>query len=59
VANAIGIRVTSLPITPDKVLAALGKVPSHQTTSDSNSLKAAFVAVENAPEVNNSEALPS
>jgi xanthine dehydrogenase YagR molybdenum-binding subunit len=27
VANAIGARVTSLPITPDKVLAALGKVP--------------------------------
>ncbi len=28
VANAIGVRVGSLPITPDKVLAALGKVPS-------------------------------
>ncbi|MEX2045226.1 MAG: molybdopterin cofactor-binding domain-containing protein, partial [Opitutus sp.] len=27
VANAIGVRVPSLPITPDKVLAALGKVP--------------------------------
>ncbi len=27
VANAIGVRVASLPITPDKVLAALGKVP--------------------------------
>ncbi len=27
VANAIGVRVTSLPITPDKVLAALGRVP--------------------------------
>ncbi|MBM3852693.1 MAG: xanthine dehydrogenase family protein molybdopterin-binding subunit [Verrucomicrobia bacterium] len=27
VANALGVRVTSLPITPDKVLAALGKVP--------------------------------
>lgn len=27
VANAIGVRVTSLPITPAKVLAALGKVP--------------------------------
>ncbi|HEY9510449.1 MAG TPA: hypothetical protein VIV82_11365, partial [Verrucomicrobiae bacterium] len=25
VANAIGVRVTSLPITPQKVLAALGK----------------------------------
>lgn len=29
VANAIGVRVPSLPITPAKVLAALGKVPSH------------------------------
>ena len=28
VANAIGVRVGSLPITPAKVLAALGKVPS-------------------------------
>jgi len=28
VANAIGIRVSSLPITPAKVLAALGKVPA-------------------------------
>jgi xanthine dehydrogenase YagR molybdenum-binding subunit len=27
VANALGVRVTSLPITPAKVLAALGKVP--------------------------------
>lgn len=27
VANALGVRVGSLPITPDKVLAALGKVP--------------------------------
>jgi xanthine dehydrogenase YagR molybdenum-binding subunit len=29
VANAIGVRVSSLPITPDKVLAALGKVPAN------------------------------
>lgn len=28
VANALGVRVNSLPITPDKVLAALGKVPA-------------------------------
>jgi xanthine dehydrogenase YagR molybdenum-binding subunit len=28
VANAIGVRVHNLPITPDKVLAALGKVPN-------------------------------
>jgi len=25
VANALGVRITSLPITPDKVLRALGK----------------------------------
>ena len=28
VANAIGVRVHSLPITPAKILAALGKVPN-------------------------------
>lgn len=28
VANALGVRVGSLPITPDKVLAALGRVPA-------------------------------
>lgn len=28
VANALGVRVNSLPITPNKVLAALGKVPT-------------------------------
>jgi xanthine dehydrogenase YagR molybdenum-binding subunit len=28
VANALGVRVTSLPITPAKVLAALGKIPA-------------------------------
>jgi xanthine dehydrogenase YagR molybdenum-binding subunit len=27
IANAIGVRVPSLPITPAKILAALGKVP--------------------------------
>ena len=27
VANAIGVRVGNLPITPAKILAALGKVP--------------------------------
>ncbi|HUA39081.1 MAG TPA: xanthine dehydrogenase family protein molybdopterin-binding subunit [Candidatus Sulfopaludibacter sp.] len=32
VANAIGVRVGSLPITPAKVLAALGKVPHVATT---------------------------
>ena len=28
VANAIGVRILSLPITPDKVLNALNKVPA-------------------------------
>ena len=28
VANALGVRVPSLPITPARVLAALGKVPA-------------------------------
>jgi xanthine dehydrogenase YagR molybdenum-binding subunit len=31
VANAIGVRVSSLPITPAKILAALGKVPPPAT----------------------------
>jgi xanthine dehydrogenase YagR molybdenum-binding subunit len=30
VANAIGVRVNNLPITPPKVLAALGKVPEYE-----------------------------
>jgi len=47
VANAIGVRVTSLPMTPDKVLAALGKVPA--TSTAGNSVEAAFAAVERAP----------
>ncbi len=33
VANAIGVRVSSLPITPDKVLQALGKVPAAKPES--------------------------
>jgi xanthine dehydrogenase YagR molybdenum-binding subunit len=36
VANAIGVRVPDLPITPDRVLAALGKVPD---TGRSSSIK--------------------
>ena len=27
VADAIGVRITDLPITPEKVLRALGKIP--------------------------------
>jgi xanthine dehydrogenase YagR molybdenum-binding subunit len=30
VANALGVRIPSLPLTPEKVLAALGKVPNAQ-----------------------------
>src|SRR5215469_11569737 len=33
IANAIGVRVGSLPMTPSKVLAALGKVPAATATS--------------------------
>jgi len=33
VANALGVRVNSLPITPPKVLAALGKVPNPPAVS--------------------------
>jgi len=33
VANALGVRVTSLPITPNKVLAALGKIPGATPTA--------------------------
>ncbi len=33
VANAIGVRVPIIPITPDKVLAALGKVPNKSADS--------------------------
>jgi CO/xanthine dehydrogenase Mo-binding subunit len=30
VADAIGVRIQELPITPEKVLRALGKVPASQ-----------------------------
>lgn len=33
VANALGVRVPDLPITPDRVLAALGKVPKGNTVT--------------------------
>ena len=50
VANATGARVTSLPITPDKVLAALGKLPK---TTDAQAAGArldnAFAQVAAAP----------
>ena len=50
VANAIGVRVNSLPITPDKVLAALGKVPpSVRDTQASADQARAFSAVAALP----------
>lgn len=42
VANAIGVRVCSLPITPDKVLAALGRVPSPRNQREADAIEAAF-----------------
>jgi xanthine dehydrogenase YagR molybdenum-binding subunit len=50
VANAIGARVSSLPITPDKVLAALGKVPPPKVAeAPPPDLDAAFARVAAAP----------
>lgn len=50
VANAIGVRVPSLPITPNKVLAALGKVPAtDRTTSLQQELEQAFKRVAEMP----------
>ncbi len=50
VANAIGVRMTSLPITPDKVLAALGKLPAGAGTGAKDSvLQQAFARVAQAP----------
>ncbi len=42
VANALGVRIDSLPITPDKVLAVLGKVPGRPERIASDELKNAF-----------------
>jgi xanthine dehydrogenase YagR molybdenum-binding subunit len=50
VANAIGVRVPSLPITPDKVLAALGKVPTTDRASTTQrALDEAFNRVAQLP----------
>src|SRR5918997_4373109 len=49
VANAIGVRITSLPITPDKVLAALGKVPPPKTMARVPWLDDAFALVRSLP----------
>lgn len=49
VANALGVRVTSLPITPAKVLAALGKVPPAGKKISVVPDDAAFAAVRHLP----------
>ena len=50
VANALGVRVTSLPITPDKVLAALGQLPdTGRDATQARELGDAFARVASAP----------
>ncbi len=52
VANALGVRVPDLPITPDRVLAALGKVPKETATTmaeRSREVESAFASVAAAP----------
>jgi xanthine dehydrogenase YagR molybdenum-binding subunit len=44
VANAIGVRVGSLPITPAKVLAALGKVPKVVEALKGENVEAGFAS---------------
>ena len=50
VANAIGVRVRSLPITPDKVLEALDRIPE-RTAAVPEELEQSFATVEAAPAV--------
>src|ERR1043166_9233924 len=49
VANAIGVRVPSLPITPDKVLMALGKVPNKSSQTAMAEINSALTLVQNMP----------
>ncbi len=49
VSNALGVRMTSLPITPDKVLAALGKVPKRSAVAAARALDQSLEAVEALP----------
>ncbi len=59
VANALGVRVASLPITPDKVLAALGKVPATTRTSSAClELEAAFERLTQMPGASGREEHP-
>ncbi len=48
IANAIGVRVNSLPITPDKILAAVGKLPARKT-ADAAIMEEAFALVRALP----------
>jgi xanthine dehydrogenase YagR molybdenum-binding subunit len=48
VANAIGVRVPDLPITPDKVLAALGKIPA-AGQAQTGALASGFAALSASP----------
>jgi len=50
VANAIGVRVRSLPITPDKVLEALDQIPDRRAVIPED-LENSFAAVESAQAV--------
>ncbi len=54
VANAIGVRIGELPITPDKILTALGKSPRPSTASSAgisqmDALDGAFAQLAAAP----------
>jgi xanthine dehydrogenase YagR molybdenum-binding subunit len=53
VANALGVRVPDLPLTPDRVLAALGKVPKGNagTAAVPAAVESAFAQVAAAPSV--------
>ncbi len=52
VANALGVRVASLPITPDRVLAALGRIPpTGESTPGQPMLDQAFARIALAPAV--------
>lgn len=51
VANALGVRINSLPITPDKVLEALDKLPSSRPSAFSTDIEHGFAAVEQADAV--------
>jgi len=44
VSNALGVRMTSLPITPDKVLAALGKIPGNPAVHPHDAWMSLFAA---------------